>query len=446
LPILAQRLRGARLLLLLLFRVERLAYIDLDDVDIHFVDIHFKSRRLRGHRACALGRRLIAPMQRIPVNERSDWRQRAEQCGFLFHTLNGEPYWDETAYYAFSLKEIENDLEAPTAALDDMCGELVARAIADERTLKRLAIPERFWNFIAASWKRHDGSLYGRFDLRYDGSGPAKLLEYNADTPTSVFETAVFQWNWLNDAAARQIIPRDADQFNSLHERLIEGWKRLAGGGKIHFAGMLDNPEDAGTLAYLQDTASQAGATTTVIAMDKIGRNPKGIFVDEANAPIDLAFKLYPWEWMFREQFGTSLPGSSTRWIEPPWKAILSGKGILPLLWELFPRHPNLLPAFFEDDPKRAELGDSYVRKPLYSREGANVEIMVGGNVIDADDGPYGAEPKILQAIAPLPVFDRNYAVLGSWLAAGVPAGLSVREDIGPITKNTSRFLPHAII
>ena len=79
-----------------------------------------------------------------------------------------------------------------------MCRELVARAVADERILNRLAIPERFWNFIAASWKRGDGSLYGRFDLRYDGSGPAKLLEYNADTPTSVFETAVFQWGWLD--------------------------------------------------------------------------------------------------------------------------------------------------------------------------------------------------------------------------------------------------------
>jgi glutathionylspermidine synthase len=385
-------------------------------------------------------------MQRIPVDERSDWRQLAEQCGFLFHTLDGEPYWDETAYYAFSLKEIEADLEAPTAVLDGMCRELVARAIADERILKRLAIPERFWTFIAASWKRQDGSLYGRFDLRYDGNGPAKLLEYNADTPTSVFETAVFQWNWLNDAMARQIIPREADQFNSLHERLIEGWKQLARGGTIHFAGMLDNPEDAGTLAYLADTAIQAGATPKMIAMDRIGRNPKGIFVDEANAPIDVAFKLYPWEWMFRETFGTSLPGASTRWIEPPWKAILSNKGILPLLWEMFPRHPNLLPAFFEDDPKRAELGSSYVRKPLYSREGANVEIVIGGNVVDADDGPYATEPKVLQAVAPLPLFDGNYAVLGSWLAAGAPAGLSVREDRGPITRNTSRFLPHAIV
>jgi glutathionylspermidine synthase len=385
-------------------------------------------------------------MQRIAVNERPEWRQLAEQCGFVFHTLNGEPYWDETAYYVFNLEDVEKDLEAPTGELNAMCRELVGHAIADERTMKRLAIPERFWNFIAASWKRRDHSLYGRFDLCYNGNGPAKLLEYNADTPTSLFETAVFQWNWLNDAIARQIVPQDADQFNSLHERLIDGWKPLAHGKKIHLAGLLDNLEDAGTLSYLEDTARQAGATTRIVAIDKIGLAPKGVFVDDADAPIDIAFKLYPWEWMFREKFGASLPGSSTRWIEPPWKAILSNKGILPLLWETFPRHPNLLPAFFEDDPQHAALGNSYVRKPLYSREGANVEIVIGGDVVYSNSGPYSTEPKVLQALAPLPAFDGNYAVLGAWWAGGAPAGLSVREDRDPVTNNASRFLPHAIV
>lgn len=365
------------------------------------------------------------------------------------------PTGTNSAYYAFGLKEIEDDLESATAALEGMCGELVACAVASDRIMRRLAIPEPYWNFIAASWKRRDASLYGRFDLRYDGQGPAKMLEYNADTPTSVFETAVFQWDWLEEAIARQLVPRAADQFNSLHERLIAGWKTLLSPLSapatspvctVHFAGMLDNPEDAGTLAYLADTASQAGASAQFISMDMIGRTPKGLFVDGDETPIEIGFKLYPWEWMFREPFGQFLAGASTRWIEPPWKAILSSKGILPLLWEMFPRHPNLLPAYFADDPERAVLGDSYVVKPLHSREGANVEIVIAGSVIDADDGPYGDEPKILQAVAPLPVFDGNYAVLGSWIVAGAPAGLSVREDRGPITKNTSRFLPHAII
>ena len=332
-----------------------------------------------------------------------------------------------------------------------MCRELVARAVDDERMLKVLQIPERYWTFIAASWKRGDPSLYGRFDLSYSGDGPAKLLEYNADTPTSVFETAVFQWMWLEDAKARAITPHDADQYNSLHERLIEGWKEIGqkapeASGHLHLAGALDDPEDGGTIAYLEDTARQAGLSTTKLAMDSIGRTPKGAFVDLDNKPISLLFKLYPWEWMFREQFGASIAGSPTRWLEPPWKAILSNKGILPLLWAMFPRHPNLLPAYFEDDAKAAELGDSYVRKPIYSREGANVTMMVWRQAIDPDDGPYGAEGFVRQAVATLPRFGEDYAAIGSWIAAGKPCGLSVREDLSPITKNTSRFLPHAIV
>jgi len=385
-------------------------------------------------------------MQRIPCDERADWRETAESVGFHFHTIDGERYWDERAYYAFSLKEIEEDLEAPTGELDKMCAELLARAIADERIMRALRIPERYWNWIAASAKRGDGSLYGRFDLRYDGQGPAKLLEYNADTPTAVFETAVFQWKWLEQAIERQIVPRDADQYNSLHERLIEAWRTIGRGRKLHLACMTDNAEDLGTVSYIRDCAHQAELETAVLAMAEIGKTPKGAFVDLRGQPIELAFKLYPWEWMLREAFGSSLPGAPTQWVEPPWKAILSNKGILPLLWAMFPRHPNLLPAYFDDDEAAASLGTSYVRKPLYSREGANVELVVGGSAVDSDGGPYGAEGFVRQGIAPLPQFAGNYAVLGSWIAAGRPCGLSVREDASPITKNTSRFLPHAII
>ena len=385
-------------------------------------------------------------MQRIASEERPDWRARAEAIGFNFHTIDGERYWDERAYYAFTLREIERDLEAPTAELDKMCRELVARVIADEQLMKRLAIPVPYWNWIARSWKKSEPSLYGRFDLRYDGKGPAKLLEYNADTPTAVLETGVFQWMWLEQAIERKVLPKDADQFNSLHERLIEGWKEIGKGRPLHLTAMMDNPEDAGTVAYLEDCAHQAGLTTTVLPVEDIGKDKAGQFIDDDNRPIELLFKLYPWEWMMREAFGASLPGSPTQFVEPPWKAVLSNKGILPLLWEMFPNHPNLLPACFEDDPKAATLGASFARKPLYSREGANIELVSDGRSLDKDDGPYGAEGYVRQAMAPLPQFDGNYTVLGSWFAAGLPCGLSVREDASAITKNTSRFLPHAIV
>ena len=385
-------------------------------------------------------------MQRITCPERSDWRTTAEETGFDFHTIDGERYWDERAYYAFSLDEIEDQIEAPSGEIDAMCLELVSNAVDDEDYLRRLKIPETFWPLISESWHRDEGSLYGRLDLSFDGRGPAKLLEYNADTPTSIFEAAVFQWTWLEQAIERRIIPATADQFNSIHERLIDAWKKVGVGRHVHLAGTTENAEDAATLAYLEDTARQAGLATTLIDIEDIGLRDDGSFADLDDRSIELVFKLYPWEWMFHDAFGARLADAPTRWIEPPWKAILSNKGILPLLWEMFPDHPNLLPAFFEDDPNAAELGASFVRKPLYSREGANVALISDGVTVVEQQGPYGAEGFIRQALAPLPNFSRQYPVLGSWLIDHTPCGLSIREDENPITGNTSRFLPHAIL
>jgi glutathionylspermidine synthase len=385
-------------------------------------------------------------VRRLACDERDDWQATAAASGFDFHTNDGVRYWDERAFYAFTLAEIEDQIEAPTGEIEAMCLELCRRAIEDESLLKRLRIPEAFWPLIRDSWHRDEGSLYGRLDLSYDGSGPAKLLEYNADTPTSIFEAAVFQWTWLEQGIERGLLSPGADQFNSLHERLIEAWKKLGTANRLHLAGMLESPEDATTLGYLEDTAKQAGLETTLLAIENIGWRENLGFVDHDDRAIALAFKLYPWEWMFHDEFGARLAQAPTRWLEPPWKAILSNKGILALLWEMFPDHPNLLPAFFEDEPDAARLSTSFVRKPLFSREGANVAMVHHGTVVSEQPGPYGAEGFIRQALAPLPNFSGQYPVLGSWLVDHVPCGLSIREDATPITGNTSRFLPHAIL
>src|SRR6201990_2879502 len=135
-------------------------------------------------------------MKRIACPERDDWRDTAEACGFDFHTIDGERYWDERGYYAFTLDEIERRIEAPTGEIDEMCLALVATRVGAGGSLKCLKIPETFWPLIAHSWERDEGSLYGRLDLSFDGQGPAKLLEHNADTPTSIFAAGVFPRAW----------------------------------------------------------------------------------------------------------------------------------------------------------------------------------------------------------------------------------------------------------
>jgi glutathionylspermidine synthase len=382
-------------------------------------------------------------MRRLDLGERPDWRAQAEAAGFSFHTLDGAPYWDESHAYAFSLDQIERDIEAPSAEIHALCLAFVDRAVADDRILASLAIPPHAFAVVRDSWLRRDPSLYGRLDFAYDGSGPAKLLEYNADTPTALYETGVFQWLWLEDGLARGRLPAGTDQFNSVHERLVARFGEIR--GPVAFTCLADAAEDRGTVAYLQDCAHQAGLATRFVPLDAVSVREDGAFADRLGAALGTLFKLYPWEWAFRDPFGQRLSATPTRFLEPPWKAVLSNKGLLAHLWAMEPGHPNLLPAYFEDDPAKAALGTSFVKKPILSREGANVLIMRDGAVVAREDGPYGGEGFVRQALADLAAFGEQRVLLGSWIVGNEPAGLCLRESPGLITGNRARFVPHVI-
>jgi len=385
-------------------------------------------------------------MERIGLDPRPDWQARAEAVGFTWHHDSGERYWDESAAYAFTLAQIENGLEAPTAELHQMCLQLVDEAAGSEQLMELLDIPPSSRDYVADSWRRGEPSLYGRFDFAYDGQGPAKLYEYNADTPTSVFETAVFQWLWLEDRIADGALPSDADQFNSLHEKLVERFRTIfPTGGFMHFSSDADFVEDRQTVRFLEDLARQAGLDPKFVAIDQIALNADGQFVDDENWLIQALFKLYPWEQMLRDDYAEPLPTAGVTVLEPAWKALLSNKGVLPLLWERHKGHPNLLPAFFENDPAHARLGSNYVRKPLFSREGANVSIVEGQQREEGLDAGYGEGGHVRQAVHSPPRFDGRHVIVGSWLVGDEPAGIALREDAGRITRNTSRFVPHFI-
>ncbi|MDB5926133.1 MAG: glutathionylspermidine synthase [Betaproteobacteria bacterium] len=374
-------------------------------------------------------------MERRRITPRAAWQSELESVGFHFHSLGGI-YWDESACYHFSADEIDT-LEAATTALHQMSLSAV-ESIVQRRAFKSFALADWFAEYVASSWHSRAPSLYGRLDLRYDGKTAPKLLEYNADTPTSLIEAAVAQWNWL------QAVYPQSDQFNSIHEKLIARWAEirpmLAGiPPVVYFSCVKDNEEDLGNLEYLRDTAMQAGIDARHIYVEDIGWSEADqTFLDLDMNPIRALFKLYPWEWIAGDAFGPKVPRAKLAVIEPAWKVLLSCKAILAVLWELYPDHPNLLPAYFD----AGKLGERYVRKPLYSREGANVEIH-GRRGVYAQPGTYGAEGYIYQAYAPLPEFNGNYPVIGSWIVGDLPAGIGIREDVTPITGNTSRFVPH---
>jgi len=376
-------------------------------------------------------------MWRETRTPRPEWREHVEQnLGFIFHTIDNAPYWDESASYVFTRREIDT-LERATNELQRLCLR-AAEHILERDLTDRLAIPREMVPLIRASWEAEPPSIYGRFDLAFDGASSPKLLEYNADTPTALFEAAVVQWDWLQEVCPRK------DQFNSIHERLIAKWRdiRPALRGKVlHFA-HCESLEDAMTVTYLRDTAEQAGIVTLPLLMHEIGWNSESRQLGDLDfQPITDLFKLYPWEWLHAEAaWFEPATLNGTQWIEPAWKMLWSNKGLLPILWELFPGHPNLLPAYF-DEPRELT---AYARKPLLSREGANITIVGGGTAVETG-GDYGEEGYIYQALAPIPEVDGNHPVIGSWLIDGESAGIGIRESVSLITANDGRFIPHYI-
>lgn len=375
-------------------------------------------------------------MQRHTIIPRNNWQASVEKLGFGFHTAD-VPYWNENAYYEFSLSEV-NKIETATAELWGMCLEAVQYVI-DHKLYAKFAIPDQAIAIIEKSWNDDVPAIYGRFDFGFDGTD-LKLFEFNADTPTSLFEAGIVQWFWLQDFASHK------DQFNSVHERLVDYWKYLKPylhEGILHFTCVKQSLEDLTTAEYMRDCAIQAGIPTKLVFIDDIGWNQEECeFVDLEDQEINNIFKLYPWEWMVNEPFFDQLLlNPEVYWIEPAWKMILSNKAILPILWKLYPNCPYILECYFEEENR---LND-YVKKPIYSREGANISIVKNGQVVEETRGIYGKEGFICQQNFNIPRFESKIPIIGSWIIGQQPSGMGIREDDSLITGNTSCFIPHLI-
>ena len=369
-------------------------------------------------------------MKKQHVSVRPDLAEKCEAVGFNYKDVDGHVYWDESRCYQFTETQID-DIDDITTELHSMAIE-ATKSIITEGSYDKYHIPLEFVPMIEDSWNKGEKHLYGRMDLCYTSDGQFKLFEYNADTPTSLLEASIVQWDWLCD-----MFPK-ADQFNSIHEKLIARWKEVVGNNLVYFTCLKDNIEDINTTEYLMRTATEAGLPVEWIFVDDIGHNKfTNRFVDLQDYPIDKLFKLYPSEWMLDEEFAQFIVGSQTQFVEPIWKVITSSKALLVKMWEMFPNHPNMLATYFEPDRL-----SNYARKPIFSREGANILINAHGDTF-LTDGDYGQVPFIYQDYCELPKFGDSYALIGSWVIGDQAAGIGIREDSTLVTRNTSRFIPH---
>ena len=388
-------------------------------------------------------------------HQRPNFQQNLESIGMNYWNLasgpDALPYWQEGVCYGFSETQIDKVLDA-TQELHDMSIDMVATMVKSGDYPDYFSLTENCKALIEQSWNRGDKSFYGRFDLAYNGQDEIKMLEYNGDTPVSILECSVAQWDYIQQAEG---IPNPLrTQYNMLDERMIETWKeQYEPGTLIHFAASGGfRHEDWGNLVYVMDTALRAGMNVKEIKMQDMGLTDNGIFVDLDNQHIHNCFKLYPWEWMMDEQFGAAIQGSDTTWLEPAWKMLLSNKAMLVKLWALNIGHPWLLESYAQ-----ANLvpDGRWAKKAIHGREGSNIytfnkqdgavvtnELAQGSHdVPDYDKWGY-----MFQKWTDISTHDGYRPILGSWVIGDQACGMSVREDKNLVTGNDAFFASHIFV
>ena len=376
-----------------------------------------------------------------------------ESLGFVWHTDS-----DESSYISDELLVItEDEAEAyyeATNALYDMYVE-AAEHVVENNLFHEIGIPFNLVDIIKESWENDvHWHLYGRFDLAggLDGK-PIKLLEFNADTPTALFETAIIQWAMLKQDGLEE-----SSQFNALYEALLDNFKRLVtleedvsafeeryDGWGFLFTSVKGNSEEENTVRLLQHIATEAGYQTEFAYIDDIEFSPEdGIYYQDKS--YELWFKLIPWEDIALEESDLAMlltniiKNQKAIIFNPAYTLLFQSKGLLKILWDLYPEHPHLLETSFE--PLE---GQKQVKKPVFGREGGSVSILdESGNDLESIEGDYDSHKMVYQAYTELATDTQGQSYQAGVFYAYEACGLGFRKG-GKILDNMSKFVGHIV-
>ena len=366
-------------------------------------------------------------MHRSSVKIRPDWKDKVEADGFSYHTMYDSPYWDESVAYVMEGDEVEELIQA-TEKIESMCREAVDRIVKDPELLDLMDVPQDCWHIVKDSWDRKDRPFLGRMDFVVSDKS-LKLVEYNSDTPVSILESGLIQRNWWAEVGAPY------GQFNSLDANIRKFFEGSS--GKIFFACNTESEEDRGNVEYLMSLVGD-NVLPKIVDLSDIGIDEQALFVDGKGTIMEKIYKLFPWEEMVRSEYADIL--TNAEWMEPPWRMLVSNKAILPILWEMFEGDENLIPSFFE-----APEDGNFIAKPYFSGEGSNIKVFKNGDPVLETEGDDYDGRYIFQRFVESSRFDGKYPTVGSWTVAGVPSGVGIREDDGPITGKMCRFIPHVV-
>lgn len=373
-------------------------------------------------------------MKRITLEPRPTWTAWADSLDYAWHSEGGTCSWNEGV--AYLLTEAEEQLLRTSAEQAHRMAVSAVERVVRESLWSRMGIPDKDVSLLKRSWERQEWSLGGRFDFMLDGNGQPKLIEYNAESTLTLIETAKVQRAWFEAAGVGR------RQFNTLRESMVAAW-RSSGTASAHVAWRPRHREVESTMRFLAEAMREAGIPTTLMAMHSLGWNSRlREFVDSEGQVIECCAKLYPWAWMLEERFASHLPHSSCRFVEPPWRHLLSSKALLALMWEQFPEHPALVPAY----TREFSLKKPFVSKPLLGREGHNITIFNEGDVCQRSGGDFEGMPLMTQEFVASPRFDDRIPQFGVWMVGAEAVALGIRETDGLIVNGDSPFTPHAIV
>ena len=388
------------------------------------------------------------PFERIPVRTPLAAMGRLRDLGMLEPGPDGQPWWVTDAAYVIDAALVDRVFEAATG-LQRRCYAAVDALVASGDYNYFGIHNPAMQTAIAQSWRAKDSPLHGRMDFSFAPDGTPMLLDYEADSPFGLAEASYVQWEWF-EAWQAETGARSDSQENLIYEKLSAHLPRaalpprfaIACGGETLVNG---SPADTGErfdAEYLAELARAAGLRPSICSIEQVGWDLDAkCFTDEADEPLQLLMKIYPWDWMEDEPNVDVLPECRTRILPGAWTRLIADKTMMALAWHMEPGAPNLLPTFLERPAEGA-----FVAKPRRGWDGEHVYLpgQTPGEVPENEMGPL-----LYQAYCPLPVLraggSQVHANLSVWMIGGEPAGIAFRESLGPVTGPAARFVPHIL-
>jgi trypanothione synthetase/amidase len=350
--------------------------------------------------------------------------------------------------------------------LHNMCIKATERVLKDDSLLKLFGIPEELWPRLKKSFERCPYQITGRFDFVFNADGTKlKMFEYNADSASTLLECGVIQDKWAAAVGLDQEGTRSAGfRLDSL---LGKAWQDVVDigcipkGSKVHF--LVDNDgEEEYTALYPAGKAQKAGLETELVVMfDSLKLGEDGHVYDKEGKQVKYVWKTWNWEtgikdWKLSKTRKRERPDQvflsdilfnehdDIIIFEPMWKLVPGNKAILPILWEMFPEHPNLLRTEWKVTDELRKSG--YARKPIVGRTGQNITIVSAevdgkpGEVLGESEGNYSDRDLVYQELFPIAKRGDYYGIIGGWVCGAYYAGAGVREDKSIITNLDSPF------